>query len=235
MMLRQEQHELMDDPALAAPEHRQALEGLARLNRFSNAASLLWSPMERLFKNSGLTKLSALDVATGSGDVAISLCRMARRRHLELEMHACDLSPTAVAEASRKAQAQSINIDCFRLNALEDEFPSQYDVVFCSLFFHHLERQDAVKLLVKMQASARRMVIVSDLVRSRMNLVLVYAATRILSASPVVHFDGPASVRAAFTCNELHDMAGAAGLSAYTVESHFPCRMLLVAMSNQDG
>ena len=34
--------ELMDDPALDPAEHHYALEGIARLNRFSSSVGVLW-------------------------------------------------------------------------------------------------------------------------------------------------------------------------------------------------
>lgn len=49
----------------------------------------------------------------------------------------------------------------------------------------------------------------------------------VLSRSPVVHFDGPASVRAAYTPAELRALADQAGLAGATVRPVFPCRMLL--------
>ena len=56
---------------------------------------------------------------------------------------------------------------------------------------------------------------------------LVATACRVLSRSPVVHFDGPASVRAAYTLAELRSLADRAGLTGATVRPVFLCRMLL--------
>lgn len=83
------------------------------------------------------------------------------------------------------------------------------------------------RLLAAMKAAAGRLVLVSDLVRGRLNLGLVTAACRALSRSPVVHFDGPASVRAAYTPAELRALADQAGLAGATVRPVFPCRMVL--------
>ena len=40
--------ELMDDPALDPAEHRRALAGLARLNRFGGSAGVLWPAVAKL-------------------------------------------------------------------------------------------------------------------------------------------------------------------------------------------
>jgi hypothetical protein len=79
-----------------------------------------------------------------------------------------------------------------------------------------------------MGRAAGKLVLVNDLSRGTLNYVLVHIACRILSRSPVVRFDGPASVRAAFTPDEARRLADAAGLAGATVTPKFPCRFLLV-------
>jgi hypothetical protein len=96
-----------------------------------------------------------------------------------------------------------------------------------SLFTHHLDPPEIVGLLAKMARSARLMVLVNDLERSKISLFSVTLATRILTTSPVVRHDGPASVRAAFTRQEMLDMALQAGLKGAQIQPHWPCRMLL--------
>ena len=78
-----------------------------------------------------------------------------------------------------------------------------------------------------MAAATRHLVLVNDLARSRFNYCAVWAACRMLSRSPVVRFDGPASVRSAFTPKEALALAERAGLTGATVRGKFPCRYLL--------
>src|SRR5919106_574491 len=78
-------------------------------------------------------------------------------------------------------------------------FPTGFDVVTCSLFLHHLSADEGIALLANMENAARRLVLVNDLARSPFNFVSVWLACRLLTRSPVVRFDGPASVRSAFT------------------------------------
>lgn len=219
---RHRQPELMDDPALDPAEHRRALADLARINAVSGSANVLWPPLRRLAK--GLNRpLKVLDVATGSGDVPAELHRRAVRTGLPIEFAGCDLSPLAVEVASRAGSA----VPVFPLDVLRDPLPAGYDVFTCSLFLHHLDESDAVALLCKMRAANPRLILVNDLERSRFNYWAVWAASRLLSRSRVVHADGPLSVRGAFTVGEMEQMADAAGLHGATVRAKFPCRLLL--------
>lgn len=50
----------------------------------------------------------------------------------------------------------------------------------------------------------------------------------VLSRSKVVHFDGPQSVRAAFTLPEIRSLATRAGLQDIELRTSWPCRFVLV-------
>lgn len=213
--------ELMDDPALDPVEHRRALAGLVRLNRVSNSAGVLWPAIARLAKQLGRT-VSVLDVATGSGDVPAGLLRKASRV-AALEVAGCDISPTAIETATANCPAGRF----FTHDVLRDPLPAGFDVVTCSLFLHHLSSDDAVSLLARMKDAAGRLVLVNDLSRSRFNFCGVWAACRLLTSSPVVRFDGPASVRSAFTPAEALGLAEKAGLLGASVRGKFPARFLL--------
>jgi 2-polyprenyl-3-methyl-5-hydroxy-6-metoxy-1,4-benzoquinol methylase len=234
MLTRERVAELMDDPTLDHAEHEKALQGLARLNSASGAVWALWRPIRRLANLLGRRELRVLDIATGSADNPIALWQLAKRAGYDLRIDGCDISELAL-ECSRRAAAE-VGAPCefFMANAVTDELPlNQYDVVMTSLFTHHLGRTEVVSLLRRMSAGAKHLVLVDDLVRSYPNLLMVSLATRVLSRSPIVHFDGPASVRNSFTTHEMSEMAAEAGLINGRVHEHFPCRMLFECQTNQ--
>ncbi len=113
-----------------------------------------------------------------------------------------------------------------QLDVLADPLPGRFDVTLCSLFLHHLEESAAVELLAKMATATDRLLLVSDLQRSRLGYMLVQAACHVFSRSRVVHVDGPRSVAAAFTEGELADLFCRANLEAVQISQHWPCRML---------
>jgi hypothetical protein len=97
----------------------------------------------------------------------------------------------------------------------------------CSLFLHHLQDRDAVRVLRELARVARVGLVVSDLARSRLGLVLAFGAGRAVTRSRVVHVDSVKSVRAAFTRDELAAMASEAGLNGANVREIWPERLLL--------
>lgn len=218
--------ERMDDPALPAAEHRHALAGLARINFLSAAAGSFRTPLRRLCQRQPRRVVCVLDVATGGGDVPVRLARWARRQGLPITLAGCDANPRAVQEASARAARNDVDITFFTHDVVSHGVPSGYDVVISSLFLHHLPTPGAREVLAAM-AGAARLVVVNDLLRSPTAYALAWAGTRVLSHSPVVRFDGPASVRAAFTLPEARALAEAAGLAGAVVRWRWPFRFLL--------
>jgi 2-polyprenyl-3-methyl-5-hydroxy-6-metoxy-1,4-benzoquinol methylase len=226
VLLRNRVTELMDDPSLDEVKHIAALRDLERLNSLSRSASLLFHPLKSLAKSDG-SVLRVLDLATGGGDTPIDLSRRAKVCGLEMQIDGCDFSQRAVAYATSKAQQHASSCKFFCLDVFAQDLPSGYDVIMCSLFTHHMDAKEVILLLKKMSGAARQALFVNDLLRSAMNLFLVTVATRLVSNSAVVQFDGPASVRAAYTLQEMRDMAQSAGLTDFQLSEHFPCRLLL--------
>lgn len=224
--------EWMDQPDLDPDLHRQALDGLARLNWISCSAGILWKPIYQIARQCEPRPCRILDLASGGGDVARSIAARARRRGLLLEMEGVDRSEVAVAYANKHARGERLDNVHFRVgDALaigQAESPRGYDIVMSSLFLHHLDEADAVRLLRKMSTLARRCVLVNDLRRTRLGPWWVAAACRLLTRSPVVHVDGPLSARAAYSAEQLRELALQAGLVGAQVRIQHPQRMLLV-------
>lgn len=229
---RRREPELMDQPGLDPVLHAQALRGLRRVNWLSGTAGSLWRrmrPLAEAVRLSGARSepLRVLDVACGGGDTAIALARKAQREKLPVEVTACDFSETALELARRSAEATRLPVTFFQADALNQPLPEGFDVVCCSLFLHHLEEDQAVTLLRAMHQAAGRMLLVSDLKRSRLGYVMAWGGIRVLSRSHICHVDGPLSVQGAFTSAEAKSLAQQAGLEGAQVVNQWPQRFLL--------
>ena len=227
------QPEVMDDPGLDPREHLQALRALRRINLLSASVSIVWPPLRKLAREQQGRRLRVLDIATGSGDLPRALVGKAQRAGLDLEVLGVDVSPRAIEAARLRTPVGSPDLRFEQLDALREPLPEGYDVVMCSLFLHHLTDDEARHLIQKMASVARRMVVISDLRRSRYGWWLAYAASRLLTRSKVVHVDALLSVQAAFTMSELQNLAAGSGLSDVQVVPRWPCRMLLTGRTEK--
>jgi 2-polyprenyl-3-methyl-5-hydroxy-6-metoxy-1,4-benzoquinol methylase len=219
--------ELLDDPGLDTPEVYRALDGLRRLNFISRSAGTLWAEMKKLARARQLRHLRVLDIACGGGDVAIALMRRAKKSGIALVVEACDLNPRSLEYARQKAGQAGHTIKFFVRDVLDEPLPGDYDIVVCSLFLHHLQEHEAIKLLRHLAGAARYLVLLNDLQRSMVNCAMVWLGSRLLSRSHVVHRDAMLSMKNAFTRAELAALAERAGLREFSITALLPARMML--------
>lgn len=219
--------ELMDDPQLPEDDHREALAGLARLNRISGVAGPLYSRLAQYAKQIGDRPLKVLDVASGSGDVPIRWALRGKRSGVPLQITTTDVSECAVEATRSRARRLGVEIGTLRRDCLCEGLPQGFDVVTCSLFMHHLDDAQAARLLQSMHAAADVAVLVCDLERSRLNLAMVVGASRMVSRSPIVHHDALASIRGAYTRREFSELAERALALPVKSRPLFPCRFLV--------
>jgi len=202
--------ELMDSPALDPARHLAALDALARVNAVSLSAGRIWTEVVRLSRR-GVEPVRVLDVACGGGDALHAIARRASKHGTKVELLGCDLSPLAL-ERARIRGGDALGVTFQRLDVLCDPLPSGYDVLCSSLFLHHLTREAAVRLLAAMAAAARRVVVVQDLLRTRLGYVYAWVGLEALTRSDVARHDGLVSVAAAFTLSEARALCRDSGL-----------------------
>lgn len=223
--------ERMDDPGIDPQHLERALQGIRRINVMSRAAASLWPVLRPLASEK---PIRVLDLASGGGDVAVAIARKARRSNLPITVEGCDISATAVRVAQNVASHHGVEVRFFEHDAIRSGVPEGFDVIYSSLFFHHLSTPQVQHLLQNM-ANVAQTIIVNDLVRCRTGLLIAYAGCHTLSRSPVVHFDGPSSVAAAFTIPEFRAVADEAGLSNYSVSWRWPFRFLFTHTRASDS
>ena len=219
--------ELMDDPNLDRQLHYQALQGLARVNWISGTVATLWSRIRHLAAARPQSTLHVLDVACGGGDTAIRLWQRAQRSGLPIRISGVDISRIAIDYATARAQAAQADIQFLRIDVIRDSLPDGIDIVYSSLFLHHLDAKDLIAVLSQMRESSARMILAIDLVRCPLGYALAWWGVRLLTRSGICHVDGPLSVRAAFTLTEMSDLVEQAGLEGSKLTRHWPERYLL--------
>jgi 2-polyprenyl-3-methyl-5-hydroxy-6-metoxy-1,4-benzoquinol methylase len=220
--------ELMDDPALPAADHVAALAALATINAVSRTAVHVARGIATLRPAADGT-LTVVDVACGGGDVTVALERRLTRRMAgpRPAVIGIDISPRAIERAGLLAGERASGATFQAWDVLRDGCPP-CDVAVSSLFLHHLDDAEATSLLRHMAAAARLGIVISDLIRSRIGLMLAVVGTTVLASSRVARVDGPLSVRAARTIPEYRRLLAVAGLTTATIRRVWPERAVIV-------
>ena len=232
------QPELLDDPALPTGDHILALETLARINALSCTARQVANAIVRMLSQLPPRNgpLRVVDLASGGGDVTIALARRLNRpgalRQPDPVIPHChvtgiDISPRSVDRATQLAKSSGAQGVSFLVRDIVTEGCPPCDIVTSSLFLHHLDDPSAEKVIRSLAGAAVLGGVLSDLIRSRVGLLLAVVGTTVLGRSKVARVDGPLSVRAARTLIEYRMLLNRAGLPTATLRRVWPPRVLL--------
>jgi ubiquinone/menaquinone biosynthesis C-methylase UbiE len=225
------QPEIMDEETLEQETVDEIYRYLASVNRYFGGVggtiarfesfSSSWRPGERI---------EVLEIACGAADVPLALIGWGRSRGFDLRVTATDILPTALDYARRVAPSE----ERLRLACADVERPpfrdGTFDYVTCGLFFHHLTDTQIITALKSFDRLATRGIVVNDLIRSRRAFFWTWLFTK--PFHPILHHDGPLSIRRALKPAEMRHLADAAGLPWLDVQRHFGHRMTLAGQKH---
>jgi hypothetical protein len=196
--------ELLDTDAGTPREVQGSLADLRFFNRYFGGARAMRKLLSKVARKRKLGSLSWLDVAGASGDIANVASQTLLAHGVTARAVVLDRS---TAHLNHKLPA--VCGDALALPFRDNSF----DVVACSLFTHHLEPDQIARFAGEALRVARYAFVINDLVRHPIHIGLVYAGFP-LYRSRLTRHDAPASVRRAYTMEEMRAILAAATPSA---------------------
>jgi len=169
-----------------------------------------------------------LDLATGCGDIPLSLVAWADRQSRPLHLTVTDRSPEILGE-TRRTLAGVPGVTFTVCDARAVPFPDDsFDVVLCSLSLHHFAPGEAMQVLREMDRLSRTGFILNDIRRCIAGFVAAWAASRVATRNRLTRHDMPLSVLRAYTPDELRALLRQAGIQDASVTTHPLFRMAAV-------
>jgi ubiquinone/menaquinone biosynthesis C-methylase UbiE len=221
--------EMLDAGVGTDEDVAENLADLRRINRFLGGTRVVLEALSSSLRNSSQSGLSLLDVGTGSADIPGAVAAWCNGRGLAPMIVGLDLSERNIRVSRNRLgvseQVQLIQADSLKLPFVDRSF----QFVTASLFLHHFEDADVVRLLADFSRVARRAVIVNDLLRNLVPYYFSRVTGPILARSFLTRNDGPISVLRGFTADELLQLAERAGLKRCKIRRVFPYRLSLIA------
>jgi SAM-dependent methyltransferase len=179
-------------------------------------------------KTAGSTAFTVLDIATGSADMPVAIAGWARKAGMRATITGIDINEHTI-DVARKQTAGYPEIKLKVADGLHLPFPDKsFDFVICSKTAHHMNNEDAVRLIKEILRVAKRGYVIMDLRRSWVACALIYLLTRLFTRNRMTRYDGPLSVLKSFTPGELAALASSAGASDFAV-SREPFWLLVLA------
>jgi ubiquinone/menaquinone biosynthesis C-methylase UbiE len=207
--------ELLDTDSGTPAEIAASLGDLRRINSWFGGIATTEEMIRRVARRVDARSLSLLEVAAGSGYVPTVACERLQHEGLDLRVTVLDRAPSHLNGGS-----QAVVGDALALPFQEASF----DLVSCNLFAHHLNPEEFVKFVDEALRVCRVAVLINDLVRQPLHLSLVYAGLP-LYRSRLTRHDAPASVRQAYTPEEMQSLLAQTGAGRVQIIRHYLFRM----------
>jgi ubiquinone/menaquinone biosynthesis C-methylase UbiE len=206
--------ELLDTDSGTSAEVASSLADLGRINRWFGGIRTVVDLIQRVAAETGRNQFSLLDVAGASGDIAAAAGKVLARQGISLAVTILDKNPSHLNGNFRAVIG----------DALAPPFRDKsFDLVACSMFVHHLEPPQVAQFANEALRVARVALLINDIRRHRLHLALVYAGFP-LFRSRLTRHDAPASVRRAYTPEELLGMLEKAA-TRVEISKHYLFRM----------
>ncbi|MBV9483165.1 MAG: methyltransferase domain-containing protein [Acidobacteria bacterium] len=211
--------ELLDTDAGTVDEIRASLADLWLINRAFGGVSTAERLIRRIAQERSMSRLSLLEVASGSGEVQKMVQKKLQASSIELAISLLDRSWSHL-----NSSARAVVGDALRLPFASESF----DLVSSTLFVHHLMPEAVRGFVTEALRVCRTAVVINDVIRSPLHLALVYAGLP-LFRSRITWHDAPASVRQAYTVEEIRELLAGTAAARIEVDQLYLFRMALIA------
>jgi hypothetical protein len=206
--------EILDSPHCPPADVKASLRDLVRINRWFGGVTTTRKLIERVAAMTGKKHFSLLEVAAGLGEVPRAAAKQLAQKGITLDITDLDRSASHLQRGHRTLAADALALP-FR--------DASFDLVSSSLFAHHLEPDELKRFVAEALRVSRCAVLINDLVRHPLHLALVYAGWPLMR-SHVSRVDGVASVKRAYTPDEMRRMLSSDGRNV-ELSRHYLFRM----------
>lgn len=222
--------ELLDRPDADPHLVRRNLADLSKANRWLGGRRALSLGLRRTLGDlSRGTRLTLLDIGTGSGDLPAYCHTWGLTRGLTITPVGLERVPAAAKIAAGNGLPTLIG--CASAFPIRSK---SVDVVLVSQVVHHFTRDAAVELLGECDRFARQAVIMVELTRSNVAAAAFQVASRILGFDHTTIEDGLTSIERGLTKMEARSLLSDAGVPA-TVTAVAPYRLIATWAPLQQG
>jgi len=223
--------ELLDTDSGTPSEIVANFADLHFVNRSFGGFTTTEAMIKRVARAMGCQSLSLLEVGAGTGHMPKAIQHRMSAQGIHLRVSILDRVWSHLHNGS-DGNGSKNGFHAVAGDALALPFRDEcFDVVSCNLFAHHLSPAQTVQFLNEALRTCRIAVLVNDLVRHHLHLALVYVSLPLFRSRMTWH-DAPASVRQAYTLQEMRGLFGQTAAAQVEIRKHYLFRMGAIAWKN---
>ena len=231
---RSNEKELVDENNIQQDLLFKNLRELDILNRTTGGHAITLKGLKQLVTDHTKT-YHIVDLGCGSGDSLRIIADWARKSNFNVKLTGVDLNADIIEYLGKHCSTYpEIN----GITSDYQEFLDRYnsvDIVLCSLFCHHLNEKELIKLFTCFSEKVTTGFVINDLQRKWMTYYGAWIFTRLLNGTTLSKNDGPVSVLRAFKTNELIHLLEKANIKNYIIRKKRLFRFLIVGNTSKYG
>lgn len=204
--------EKMDQPGVSAAETQQALRELEVINKLLGGYHVILDALDQLEWDKTMT---IIDVGCGGGDMLRAIADWAEKKQRTVRLIGVDMNPVMTDYAAALSKKYP-NIIFKTINVFDDALLNEKaDVTMNSLFAHHFDNNELIRLIQRMKELSTHAIIINDLHRHPVAYYSIKLLTTLFSKTYLVKYDGPLSVARALKKKEWQGILSSAGITDY--------------------
>jgi len=222
--------EKMDQQNLPVPTTQQALAEIEFINKWLGGYHVILNALASLqWTNQTIT---IMDFGSGGGDNLRVIADWATKNNKSVRLIGVDINPVMTTYAASRSTAFD-NIEFITMSVFDNRLLDiKSDITMNSLFCHHFDNSELVKLIQVMHQQATQNVIINDLHRHWLAYYSIKLLTALFSKNYLVKYDAPLSVARSLTRKEWKEILHQAGIHHYSLRWMWAWRWQIIINKN---
>lgn len=231
---RSNEKELLDETNIQQDLLFKNLRELDILNRTTGGHAITLKGIKQLITDHTKT-YHIVDLGCGSGDSLRAIADWTRENNFKVHLIGVDMNADVIEYLKKHCNAYP---EITGITTDYQEFldrNTSIDIVHCSLFCHHLNDDELIRLFTYFKQKVATGFVINDLQRNWLAYYNAWFFTRLLNGTILAKNDGPVSVLRAFKNGELRHLLEKANISNYTIQKARLFRFLVVGKTDNYG
>lgn len=219
--------ELLDRTDIPFSDIKRNMQELEFINSNLGGHKITLNGIKKLSNKVNKKQISVCEIGCGGGDNLKAIARWCRKNNIHAQLTGIDINKDCIEYARENyVEPDEINfiISDYRLVKLDTNKP---DIIFSSLFTHHLDDQQFEEMLQWCNQNAGYGFFINDLHRHFLAYYSIKFLTQLFSKSYLVKNDAPLSVRRGFRKSEIRKLLRAGRIEHFDIEWKWAFRWLI--------
>jgi SAM-dependent methyltransferase len=205
---------------------KRNMQELDSINTLLGGHAITIAGFKQFYKKNDIQIITVCEIGCGGGDNLKAIYKYCRKKKLPVKLTGIDINPECISYAKENC-ASIPGIEFIASDYRLVDFNNKPDLLFSSLFTHHLDDSQYKEMLEWSAQHAAKGFFINDLHRHFLAYYSIKFLTATFSKSYLVKNDAPLSVSRGFLKKELQTLFEATGIANYTIRWKWAFRWLI--------